>query len=228
MGHFASIFFCFISLCFCAQNKINFEHYDRYQNENNALTKASIDSNRIILMGNSITESWIKMDSVFFKGKPYINRGISGETTSQMLVRFRPDVIQLHPKAVVILAGINDIAENNGPITLENIFGNIQSMVELAQANHIQVILCSVLPASQFPWRKHLKPADKIIRLNEMIENYCVQNNIHYIDYYSSMVNESKGLKEIYTYDGVHPNQKGYQLMEVMLEKTREEIDHQK
>ena len=118
------------------------------------------------------------------------------------------------------MAGINDIAENNGPISIEHIFGNIQSMIELAQVNQIEVILCSVLPAAQFPWRKHLKPAEKIIQLNELLEKYAAQHDVIYLDYYSVMVNDSKGLKQEFTYDGVHPNLKGYQVMEPLLEET--------
>jgi lysophospholipase L1-like esterase len=209
-----------VSLNSTAQNKVSFEHYARYESENKNLLNRPADPNRIILMGNSITESWVTIDSAFFKGKSYINRGISGETTSQMLIRFRSDVIELHPKAVVLLAGINDIAENNGPISIEHIFGNIQSMIELAQVNQIEVILCSVLPAAQFPWRKHLKPAEKIIQLNELLEKYAAQHDVIYLDYYSVMVNDSKGLKQEFTYDGVHPNLKGYQVMEPLLEET--------
>ena len=232
--HIRSIFYCvlvlliMVSLNSTAQNKVPFEHYARYESENKNLLNRPADPNRIILMGNSITESWVTIDSAFFKGKSYINRGISGETTSQMLIRFRSDVIELHPKAVVLLAGINDIAENNGPISIEHIFGNIQSMIELAQVNQIEVILCSVLPATQFPWRKHLKPAEKIIQLNELLEKYAVQHDVIYLDYYSVLVNDSKGLKQEFTYDGVHPNLKGYQVMEPLLEETIQGVLNQK
>ncbi|WP_236025457.1 GDSL-type esterase/lipase family protein [Flavobacterium geliluteum] len=157
---------------------------------------------------------------IFFSNKNYINRGISGQTSSQMLVRFRPDVIALKPKLVVILAGINDIAQNNGPIALEDIFGNIISMVELAKQNKIRVILSSVLPAYDFAWRKGLEPAEKVIKLNSMIKNYCEENQIVYVDYFSAMVDQRNGLDEKYTQDGVHPTLVGYKTMEPLLEKA--------
>jgi lysophospholipase L1-like esterase len=138
-------------------------------------------------MGNSITEFWPYNDTTFFESNGYINRGISGQTTPQMLVRFRPDVIALHPDVVVILAGINDIAQNTGPIALEHIMGNIATMAQLAQINKIKVVLCSVLPAIDFNWRPGLEPADKIIRLNSMIKSYCDENDIVYVDYWSNM-----------------------------------------
>jgi lysophospholipase L1-like esterase len=171
-------------------------------------------------MGNSITEFWDKTDKEFFKGKPYINRGISGQTTPQMLLRFRQDVIELKPAVVIILAGINDIAENTGPISLEAIFGNIVSMVELAKANNIRVVLSSVLPASGFYWNPSLKPADKVLSLNNMIRNYAVNNNIVYVDYYSKLVNDEKGMKLEYADDGVHPNLAGYRVMGPLAEEA--------
>ncbi len=171
-------------------------------------------------MGNSITEFWGEIDSSFFKGKPYVNRGISGQTTSQMLLRFRQDVIDLNPSVVVILAGINDIAENTGPIELVDVFGNIVSMCQLARANNIGVVLCSVLPAADFPWNPGLKPADKVIKLNTMLKTYCVENDIIYLDYYSHMVNDKKGLDKELAEDGVHPTLAGYRLMEPLLEQA--------
>src|SRR5215218_6052817 len=138
----------------------------RYEAENKALKPAAPGEKRVVFMGNSITEGWIKADSTFFAAKGYIDRGISGQTTPQMLVRFRPDVIDLKPSVVVILAGINDIAQNTGPMTLEQTFGNLVSMAELAKANHINVVISSVLPAYDFPWRPGLAPADKVVKLN--------------------------------------------------------------
>ena len=135
-----------------------------------------------------------------------------------MLVRFRPDVINLKPAVVVILAGINDIAENTGPTTLETIFGNIVSMAELAKANHIKVILSSVLPALDFPWRPGLQPANKIIRLNSMIKSYCRQNKIIYVDYFSKMADGQNGLRKDLSEDGVHPTIAGYKVMEPLVE----------
>ena len=168
-------------------------------------------------MGNSITEGWWNNDSLFFKNNGFIGRGISGQTTAQMLVRFRADVINLKPKAVVILAGTNDIAQNNGYISQENILGNIISMTELAKANHIDVILCSVLPAYDFGWRKGLEPADKIIELNKMIKAYADRNGFTYIDYHSQLADERGGLPEKYSKDGVHPTLDGYKIMEKIL-----------
>ena len=190
----------------------------RYAAENEKLAKMPRKDSSVVLMGNSITEFWQVLDPAFFEGKPYINRGISGQTTPQMLLRFRQDVIELQPKLVVILAGINDIAENTGPISLEATFGNIASMAELALANQIKVVLCSVLPAYDFPWRPGMKPADKVIQLNGLIKRYAEKNKLVYIDYFSAMVDERNGLDKKYTQDEVHPNLLGYQVMAPLLE----------
>ncbi|RYD69641.1 MAG: acylhydrolase, partial [Sphingobacteriales bacterium] len=173
---------------------------------------------RVVFMGNSITEGWKIMDSTFFTGRPYIDRGISGQTSPQMLIRFRPDVIALKPAAVVILAGINDIAENNGPISLEAVFGNIVSMVQLAKANKIKVVMCSVLPANRFPWRPNILPAEKVVALNKMLATYAAENKIIYVDYYSVMVDDKKGLPKKYAEDGIHPTLEGYKVMEELVE----------
>ena len=193
---------------------------NKYQNENATLAIAEPGKNRIVFMGDSITEFWSPTDPDFFSGKPYINRGISGQTTPQMLVRFRADVIALKPEIVVILAGINDIAGNTGPSTLDMIKDNIFSMAELAKANHIKVILCSVLPAYDFPWKPNQNPADKVVALNRMIKEYAEANKMVYLDYYSAMANEQKGLKAAYSGDGVHPNKLGYQVMAPLAEKA--------
>lgn len=171
-------------------------------------------------MGNSITEGWFKADPDFFKGKPYVGRGISGQTTPQMLVRFRQDVIDLKPFAVVILAGTNDIAGNTGPATLEEIFGNIVSMAELASANKIKVILSSILPVFDYPWKPGLQPAEKIVALNKMLKDYAAKTGHIYLDYFSAMADERNGLKKELGYDGVHPNLAGYKVMEPLVEKA--------
>ena len=158
------------------------------------------------------------MSPEFFVKKTYINRGISGQTTPQILLRFKEDAIDLKPKIIVILAGTNDIAENTGPITLEKINENIISMAEMAKRNGIIVILSSVLPAFDYPWKPGLQPAEKIVSLNTMIKNYATKNEIIYLDYYSAMVDKRKGLKDEYTYDGVHPNKAGYQVMAPLAE----------
>jgi lysophospholipase L1-like esterase len=193
---------------------------NRYQNENTILKPIEAGQKRIVFMGDSITEFWSTVDSEYFSGKPYVNRGISGQTTPQMLLRFRADVIALKPTAVVILAGINDIAGNTGPMTIEMIRDNIFSMIELAKVNHIKVILCSVLPAYDFPWKPNQEPIFKIKALNEILQNYAVANNIVYVDYYSAMVDERKGLKVDYSNDGVHPNKIGYQVMAPLADKA--------
>ncbi|MCB0659127.1 MAG: alpha/beta hydrolase fold domain-containing protein [Saprospiraceae bacterium] len=190
----------------------------RYQKDNAMLPENA--GKRIVLMGNSITEGWSNHNPEFFANKPYVNRGISGQTTPQMLVRFRQDVIDLHPRAVAILAGINDIAENTGPMTLEETFGNIRSMAELARNAGIQVVLCSVLPAKDFPWHPGLAPAQKVVDLNRMIRTYADQEDFLYVDYFTPMVDAENGLKSEYTYDGVHPNKMGYQVMDEILEKV--------
>jgi len=179
--------------------------------------------NRVVFMGNSITIGWIDMHPEFFAGKPYIDRGISGQTTPQMLVRFRQDVIDLKPAVVVILAGVNDIAGNTGPATLEMIEGNLASMAEIAKANNIKVILCSVLPAYDFPWNPGVQPAEKIFVLNQWIKKYAAANSHLYLDYFTSMADEKKGLKKELTYDGVHPNLAGYKVMEPLVEEAIKE-----
>jgi len=192
----------------------------KYAEANKAIATKQPGSKRVILMGDSITEFWQPSYPNFYTDNGFINRGISGQTTPQMLLRFRTDVINLKPDAVVILAGINDIAENTGPITLEETLGNIISMVELAKANTIKVILCSVLPANTFWWNDKIKPADKVIALNKMIKAYADKNKITYIDYYSPTVNAEKGLDKKWGDDGVHPNAIGYKLMEPLLVKA--------
>ena len=191
---------------------------NRYAAENAALPAPAKGEKRVVFMGNSITEGWIKANSAFFHRNPYIDRGISGQTTPQMLLRFRNDVIALQPKAVVILAGINDIAENTGPIALKDVAANIFSMAELAKAHQIKVFICSVLPANKFPWRKEILPAQKVIELNKMLKDYCQKNKITYVDYYSRMVNDQNGLDEKLGYDGVHPNAAGYKVMEAIIQ----------
>ncbi len=170
-------------------------------------------------MGNSITENWKNSDSAFFAGNN-VCRGISGQTSPQMLVRFREDVINLKPAVVVILAGINDIAENTGPSKLENVLGNIISMAQLAQAANIKVVLSSVLPANRIGWRPTINPTEKVIQLNQMIKDYADKNNIVYLDYYSAMVDDKKGLPLPLSGDGVHPTPAGYKAMEPLAQKA--------
>ena len=199
-------------------NAQDWANTSRFKDVNAKLPTPSSGENRVVFMGNSITEGWINTDPDFFAGKAYVNRGISGQTTPQMLVRFRPDVINLKPAVVVILAGTNDIAGNTGPSTLEMILDNLVSMAELAKANNIKVVLSSVLPAFDYPWKPGLEPAPKIVKLNEMIKTYAEKNNIVYLDYFSSTVDERNGLKKELSGDGVHPNMAGYKIMEPLAE----------
>ncbi|MBT8178951.1 MAG: SGNH/GDSL hydrolase family protein [Eudoraea sp.] len=175
---------------------------------------------RVVFMGNSITIGWLSHYPEYFEGKPYINRGIGGQTTPQMLLRFRQDVINLKPAVVVILAGTNDIAGNTGPMTLDQIMDNLRSMTQLAKANGIAVVLASVLPAYDYPWRPGLKPHQKIPELNARIAHYARKENIVFLDYFSAMTDGNNGLKKSLGYDGVHPNQKGYEVMAPLTEKA--------
>lgn len=192
----------------------------KYRDADAALPAPTAAEARVVFMGDSITEGWgMKATATspargeFFPGKPYVNRGISGQTTPQMMVRFRQDVVELKPRVVVLLAGTNDIAENTGKTTIHEIANNIASMSELARANGIAVVLCSVLPASDFRWHPGLEPAPKIKALNAWIKEYAEKNHFVYVDYYSTMVNGEGGLKAELSPDGVHPNAAGYNLM---------------
>jgi lysophospholipase L1-like esterase len=192
----------------------------RYRHENAILGAAVPGEKRVVFMGDSITEDWSKLAPGFFAGKPYINRGIGGQTTPQMLIRFRQDVIALEPNVVVLLAGTNDIAGNTGPSTLEMIEDNITSMAVLAKAQNIKVVLSSVLPVYDYPWAPGLQPTEKIPALNTWLENYALENNCVYLDYYSSMTDDRKGMKPEYSPDGVHPNEAGYKVMGEIAQET--------
>jgi lysophospholipase L1-like esterase len=196
----------------------------RFREENKQLKMPAEGEIRVVFMGNSITEGWSRIDPGFFSEKPYVNRGISGQTTPQMLVRFRPDVVNLKPSVVVILAGINDIAGNTGPSTLEMIEDNLASMVEIAQANNIRVVLSSVLPAFDFPWRPGLEPAEKVVQLNSWIKNYAETHKCIYLDYFTPMADQKHALKSEYTLDGVHPNLAGYKIMEPLVEEAIQKV----
>ena len=198
---------------------MDWAHLKKFDEENKKLKKTN-ELKRVVFMGNSIIEGWSNFDKDFFIDNPFVNRGISGQTTPQMLIRFRPDVVNLKPTSVVILAGINDIAGNTGPISLENTAENIMSMAEIAIANNIKVYICSTLPAIDFPWSPGLNPGPKVIKLNSLLKDYCDKNNITYVDYFSAMADEKGGLKvPEYTSadDLVHPNLAGYKLMEKII-----------
>jgi TolB protein len=188
----------------------------RYQEEN---AKLPPSSERVVFMGNSITEGWAPHFPALFPGKAYIGRGIGGQTTPQMLVRFRQDVVELRPRAVVILAGTNDIAGNTGPSSVQMIEDNLASMAEIARANGIRVVLCSVLPVYDYPWRPGLAPAQKILDLNAWMREYASKNDAVYVDFHSAMQDERHGMKAQLTYDGVHVNESGYRLMAQLVER---------
>jgi lysophospholipase L1-like esterase len=183
------------------------------------LAPPAVGENRVVFMGDSITDFWkIEGAKGSFPAKPYINRGISGQTTPQMVLRFRQDVIALKPKVVVILGGTNDIAGNTGPMTLEQTEGNLASMAELAAANHIRVVLCSVTPAFDFPWKPGLAPAPKILALNRWIKAYAAEKGFVYVDYHTAMKDSRDGLPSNLSADGVHPLPAGYAIMAPLVE----------
>jgi len=187
---------------------------DRYQNNNSEISVKP----KAVFMGDSITDNWgNRTDPDFFTEHNFAGRGISGQTSCEMLVRFRPDVINLHPKYVVILAGTNDVAQNIGYVDINIVLGNVISMCELAKANKIKPIICSVLPSREFGWRKEIKPAEIIKDLNKMLKEYALSHHIPYVDYYSAMVDENGGLPAKYASDGVHPTLEGYKVMEEII-----------
>ncbi len=195
----------------------------RYREANALLGPPSAGGPRVVFYGNSITEAWAAYFGSMFPGKPYVGRGISGQTTPQLLVRFRQDVIALQPAVVVILAGTNDIAGNTGPATLAMIADNLISMVELAKMNGIRVVLSSVLPAFDYPWQPGVEPAAKIVELNAWMRDYAAASDVVYLDYHSEMADERQGMKEELSEDGVHPNEAGYRVMAPLVERAIQE-----
>lgn len=199
----------------------NWAQLDRYSPANQALSASAASQPRVVFFGDSITDGWNLTES--FAGKQYINRGISGQTTPQMLVRFRQDVLDLKPQAVIILAGTNDIAQNKGPETIEEIEGYLKSMCELARANNIRVVLASILPVLDYPWRPGKTPAPKIATLNSWLKEYAQKNNLVYVDYFSAMADANRAMKQGLSSDGVHPNASGYAIMAPLAQKAIEE-----
>jgi lysophospholipase L1-like esterase len=193
---------------------------ERYRTANTEMGPAPAGDRRVVFIGNSITESWAPLFTQLFPGKPYVGRGISGQTTPQMLLRFRQDVVALKPAVVVILGGTNDIAGNTGPSTPEMIEDNIASMTEIAQANGIGVVLCSVLPVYDYPWKRGLTPAPTIIALNAWIKSYAARTGAEYADFHGAMSDERHGLRAGLTADGVHPNEAGYRIMGPIVERA--------
>lgn len=193
---------------------------ERYQ-EDNKMVRGPV---KAVFMGNSITDGWPVADPDFFTQNGYVGRGISGQVSAQMLMRFRQDVIALNPQVVVILAGTNDIARNDYAMTLEQTFDNVVSMVQLAQANQIKVVLCSTLPAFQFGWRPELKPAEDIKKLNAKFKEFADAQGIPFVDYHSAMKDERDGLPLKYSEDGVHPTVEGYKVMEGLVQKSLKKV----
>ena len=193
----------------------------RYHAENAALPPPRPGEERVVFLGDSITDAWGRWAGAFFPGKPYVNRGISGQTTPQMLLRFRPDVIALRPRAVVILAGTNDLAGNTGPTTLADIEGNLRSMVELARAHRIRVVLSSVLPVhDQVGPVSASRPPAQILALNAWMRGYAQQHGLVYLDYHAAMAGPDGALRRELSDDGLHPNAAGYAVMEPLAQRA--------
>ena len=184
------------------------------------LTAAVQPGPTVVFMGDSITEAWAPLFPEMFRGRAYVGRGISGQTTPQMLLRFHKDVVALRPAVVVILAGTNDIAGNSGPSTLEMIEENLAAMTEMAQGNGIHVVLSSVLPVYDYPWRPGLEPAPKIVALNAWIRRYAAERGAVYLDYHAAMSDARQGLRAEFSADGVHPNEAGYRVMAPLVEQA--------
>ncbi len=194
----------------------------RYRAENEALAPPAPHTQRVVFFGDSITDAWGRSEAtgVFFPGKPYVNRGISGQTTPQMLVRFQQDVVHLHPAAVVILAGTNDIAGNTGPSTQQMIEDNYASMAAIAKRNGIKVVFASITPAFAYPWKPGIQPVQRIRELNKWLQDFCVKNGCVYLDYYSSMADAKGAMLPGLSSDGVHPTAQGYAVMAPLAERA--------
>lgn len=193
---------------------------DRYRAGDAALPAPAAGEKRVVFYGDSITDAWAQHPDEFFPGRPYVGRGISGQTTPQMVVRFQQDVVHLKPAAVVILAGTNDIAGNTGPSTPEMIEDNFESMIAIARTNGIKVVIASILPADHFTWKPEVKPAEQIRAMNVRLKAICAREGLVYLDYYSAMVNAQGGLDPDLAKDGVHPTAKGYAIMSPLAEKA--------
>lgn len=218
-------FISFFSLFATSQEFNERINLKRYEKNNAELPPPAKKEKRVVFIGNSITEGWVNNRPDFFKSNNYIGRGISGQTSPQLLSRFRQDVINLKPKAVVINIGTNDIAGNTGPYDFEFTLGNIKSMAELAKANGIKVILSSVTPAGEYPWRKEIKDVpEKIMTLNAAIKAYAKERKFVYIDYFEKMHDDNNALIASYGTDGVHPNAEGYAVMEEIAKKVIDKV----
>ena len=197
----------------------------RYEDYNLKVGLPKKDERRVVFMGDSITEEWSNLYPEYFTEKGYINRGIGGQTTPQMLIRFKPDVVDLKPEIVVVLAGTNDIAGNTGPSNAKMITDNIFSMAEIAKAYQMEVVLSSILPVYEYDWAREIKdPPSTIQAVNDALKQYASDHGLIYLDYFSSMVDERQGLNSDYTSDGVHPNESGYTLMSSLAEEVLSEL----
>ena len=206
-----------------AQNheKVNtWANFEQFKNENDKLSRLKNGEERVVFLGNSITIGWQETHPEFFENKTYVNRGISGQTTPQMLVRFYADVIDIQATTVVILAGTNDIAGNTGPMSIDMILNNIKSMTDIALANNVKVILCSVLPAYDYPWSPNKNPNIKIPKLNSKIKKYAIETGVHYLDYFKALDNGNNGIDKEFSYDGVHLTLEGYKVLEPLVENA--------
>ncbi|MDE3106276.1 MAG: SGNH/GDSL hydrolase family protein [Acidobacteriota bacterium] len=205
-----------------ARTKLNdWPQLGRYRAENASLAAPTAGEQRVVFYGDSITDAWGRRPNTgeFFPGRPYVNRGISGQTTAQMVVRFEQDVVRLQPAVVLILAGTNDVAGNTGPMTPEMTMDNFRAMVAIAKQNHIRVVLASILPASAYPWKPGVQPAEPIRELNRQLQALCAEQGLVYVDYYDAMTNAAGGLDKDLASDGVHPTAKGYAIMAPLAEK---------
>jgi lysophospholipase L1-like esterase len=198
--------------------RTDWANLERYRAANDSVGAPGRGERRVVFMGNSITESWAPLFAEQFPGKPYVGRGISGQTTPQMVVRFRQDVVALRPSVVVILGGTNDIAGNTGPSSVAMIADNLRSMTEIAKANKIRVVLASVLPVYDYPWKRGISPADTIVKLNRWMKSYADSVGATYLDFHTPMADARGGLRSDLTRDGVHPNATGYRVMAPLAE----------
>lgn len=204
-----------------ANEELDWPNLNKYREDNKKLVDTENEGDRIVLIGDSITEGWSNFDSGFFTKNNLVNRGISGQTSPQMLIRFKQDAIHLEPKLIVINAGTNDIAANTGPSSPEMIIDNITSMAEIAIRHSINVALSTILPVEKYEWNKNVDDApERISKVNTALNDYCASNNLVFINYYSAMVNDRKGLKSAYGNDGVHPTKEGYDVMAFVLRNT--------
>ncbi|MGK6343715.1 SGNH/GDSL hydrolase family protein [Chryseobacterium sp. DT-3] len=203
-----------------AQSAVDFANLAKYKDDNTAIlnAKKKVD---VVFMGNSITEGWVKTHPEFFSKNNYTGRGIGGQTSSQMLLRFQNDVVALKPKLVIINAGTNDIAQNTGTYDQDFTFNNIKAMADIARSNGIKVIIASVLPAAAFPWRKEITDvSQKVDALNSRLKQYSLSNKLIFVDYNTAMRNEKGGMREGLSKDGIHPESAGYNIMEPLIKSA--------